>query len=666
MATTEELQERLLRARMDRARQGLAQQPQEQQERGAVEQRTLEAASGFNKGLAQVLGLPVDLVAAAMKAGGINVGDAPFGGSESIKRGLNKVGAATGGVAQDRTGRIIERIGEEVGATAVPLGGALAAGAKGVTSSVPILRQTLQAARNTPGRFAATELGVGASAGAGAAAGMEIAPDTPAAELAGSLIGGLAPTGVAAGVRGLVRGGESGRQAVAEAVDLFGRTGANPTVGQATGGRVSQGIETVLSKAPGSGARMAKAAEKAADDIASRVNTIADDLSRKGTAEVAGRTIETGITGSGGFVERFSNKAHTLFNAIDNHLTPNKPVSVENTNQALRELTAGIPGAENLSGVLANPKINQIQKAFALDIGTDKKLPYTALKTLRSQVGDLLSSSDIIADAPRAQLKRLYAALSRDMEGAAKEAGPEAVKAFQRANKFWKVGMQRVEDTLQKITNKTNPEDVFLAATRGKEGATTLRAVKRSLKPEEWDVVLSATLRRMGRAKGGSVGEFSLETYLTNWRNLAPEARNALVGGARYKEIGKDLDAIAKVAERIREGARVLDNPSGTAGQLANMGAGFTAGGALLAGDVTIPLAIGGAAVTANGAARLMTSPSFVKWLAKSSEIPLEQLPGHIARLSNAMRDESPETQEAAAAYLSELTQFDKPQEEAQ
>ena len=53
-----------------------------------------------------------------------------------------------------------------------------------------------------------------------------------------------------------------------------------------------------------------------------------------------------------------------------------------------------------------------------------------------------------MSDLPEAELKRLYASLSQDMRAAATVAGDDALKAFNRANKFYSAGMKRINGAL--------------------------------------------------------------------------------------------------------------------------------------------------------------------------------------------------------------------------
>lgn len=620
--------------------------------------RPAEFASGFNKGLAGLLGMPVDAASWGLRKVGVDIPAAPVGGSDYLTQKLADAGMI--GATTDRTGRMIERVGQEVGATAVPTGGLLAAAKRAqpvLTPARGLLTQMIQGTKAAPGTVAATDAGLAVTSGLGAATAREIDPGNPTAELIGQLAGGFGPAALTAGTRAVFRGGEAGRRALEQNLDTFTRAGVDPTVGQATGRASMQGVENVLGKAPGSVGVMARKAQETSEQLARRATQIADSYAKGADVERAGRTIERGIEG---FVKHFQVKANALYGILDNFIQPTTRVTVKQTANTLKQLNAPIEGAENISGVLANPKLGQFADAFAVD-AADGTLPYEAVKDLRSQVGRMLSSPELVTNAPKADLKRLYAALSQDMEGAAAAAGPKAVNALSRANTFYRAGLERIEGSLQKIASRATPEDMFKAATRGKEGATTIRRVRRSLNPEEWDIVASTVLRRLGQARPGmqnAAGDvFSPETFLTSWNSLAPEARGAIFGGTRYKQMARDLDAVAETAAHLRQSSRVLANPSGTSGQAINTGAMWTAGYGALTGNWELPVLVGSLSAVSNGGARLMTNPKFVRWLAQGTRMQAQQLPGHIGRLTQVLRDEDADTKNAAREYLNAMAE---------
>ena len=275
-----------------------------------------------------------------------------------------------------------------------------------------------------------------------------------------------------------------------------------------------------------------------------------------------------------------------------------------------------------------------------------------------SRIGEKLTSNDLISDVPRAQLKRLYGAISEDMKTAAQNSG--ALNDFNRANNYWKSGVNRIDDFLEPLAKKAAPEDIFIAATKGREGATTIRAVMKGLQPTEKETVAAAVLKRMGKATPGNQNElsdvFSTETFLTNWARMSPESRSALFSGSKkLEQYGKNIDQIAKTARIIREGSKALANPSGTASQSANIGAGMLAAGGII--DPKFLAVAATAFVSNNALARLMTSPKFVRFLAESTRIPTKRLPGLITRLDANIQNEPLQTQKDVQEYLKGLHQ---------
>ncbi|WP_062017250.1 hypothetical protein [Aureimonas sp. AU4] len=175
-------------------------------------------AEGFNRGLAGVIGLPVDAANAAPMLANLLPGvkgvgpisDRPLGGSQSI-RDMGETVAAVFGVEpyqpQNAAERISGRVGQEVGATTAFLAGPVAAGARlGAASSRALpapLRTFVEPAAVAPGQLVRREgtLAMGAGTGAGVAneiAGNPQEGDNLASDFTGSLVGALATGGISA------------------------------------------------------------------------------------------------------------------------------------------------------------------------------------------------------------------------------------------------------------------------------------------------------------------------------------------------------------------------------------------------------------------------------------------------------------------------------------
>lgn len=288
---------------------------------------------------------------------------------------------------------------------------------------------------------------------------------------------------------------------------------------------------------------------------------------------------------------------------------------------------------------------------------TDGKLPYEALKKLRTLVGEQVSDWNITNSVPRSKWKALYAALSQDLGTAARGAGDKAQQAWSRANHYTRAGMDRIE-AIEGVLNKNGgPEAVFRAATSGtREGATTLRAVMQSLPKEDQRMVSATIVRRLGRAKAGvqdaSGEKFSTETFLTNWNSLSPEAKRALFD-RHGPEFRKSMDRVAGVAANLREGSQVFKNPSGTSQGAASITALSTFVGAIMSGNFGVAGTVAAGVGAANAMSRLMVNPKFVRWLARSHDRPKSAVP---ALLQSLAQSSDPEMQEAAALLQAAVT----------
>jgi predicted phage tail protein len=491
-------------------------------------------------------------------------------------------------------------------------------------------------------------------AGAGASQVAAESGADPGTQAAAGLIGSVAPSGAryaaASGTKYLMRGGEQGRQQVAQNIQTFKDAGTTPSIGQATENARNRATESLLTRTPGAAGRMSAKGEQQAAELGQNIDRLATKLAPKSSGEQAGRAITKGISGEGGFVEQFKAKQESLYNELDKHIGKQQPVDVTNTKNALAALNASINGAENVSKFFKNAKIQGIEEALSKDVAlTGGTLPYEAVKKLRTLVGREMADSGLMSDVPRSKWTAVYGALSGDLETAAKQSGADATAAFNRANNYTRVGMKRLEVLDSVIDKAGGPESVFRAATSGtKEGATTLRSVMQSLPPDAQKTVSATVLRRMGRATSGKqddLGEkFSTETFLTSWNTMSPQAKAVLFD--RYgKGFRQDMDAVAKVTSNLRQGSAVYRNPSGTGQAVAQTSAGVAFLTSLFTGNAHVAGAIAGGVGAANLGARYMTNPRVVAWLAKSTRAPKSAIPALIAE---AAMSNDPDLQDLA------------------
>jgi hypothetical protein len=188
--------------------------------------------AGARKGISGVLGLPVDLVNAAPMLANLIPGvdgvgpisQNPVGGSRFIDAILgapadaaayaynegaaalgsdSRVAGAEGPQPQDMLQRGVRRVGQEMGAAAVPVGAALntaaRVGVEGARQLPALVRMFVEPAAVNPQRFVSKEMAVAAGAGGGASAANELTGnrngENPWIDAGGAIAGALG-TGV--------------------------------------------------------------------------------------------------------------------------------------------------------------------------------------------------------------------------------------------------------------------------------------------------------------------------------------------------------------------------------------------------------------------------------------------------------------------------------------
>lgn len=566
------------------------------------------ALAGVNKGIAGLVGLPMDTAENLVNFGIAGVGSianlakrpdlAPDliqgtpGGSQSVSGLLNKVGIGTDNPnPEDAASRLLYTGGKIAGGSLVP------------------------GARPVPTAAAAT---------GGALANELLGPQWEG-------VGAMTP---AAGVQSAQAAKTAIANRVQPRVDTFEQAGTKPSVGQATEFNFVQGFENLLSKFPGGQGVFRKFAENQQKELGDNIKT--------GTsAEDAGRAIEKGVQG---FVAQSKDTWKKLDAEVAGKIPKGSTFAPSNTVTALDELTALTPGAEKTTGSLVNPTLAKIKEGLTADLQANNgAIPFDAMRALRTKVGSMLEDS-LVSGVPQGELKRVYGALSKDLEAAATQAG--AGKEFARQNDFYRSRMERIEGTLDRVLGKTPEETYSRFFPKDNTQATTVRGVMRSLDPEQRKIVTEAAVERLGKATAGkqdAVGDvFSPETFLTNWNKLSDGAKSQLFHDPVMR---KNLDALSGVTENLRSGAKVFANPSGSAGAAAPYGMGYL----LAVGNVaTVGTLAGGAYV----GARMLTSPNVVEWLAQYPKVAPEAAPAHLARLGviyNNTKDE---------ALKEELTRF--------
>lgn len=511
------------------------------------------------------------------------------------------------------------RVAELTGASAVPAGAGVGIAAR--------------AGRALP--TAITEL---ASLG-GAAAGQEYTG------LPGMLAGSFAPGAAGGAIRQLSGpaprfGSRATQQGI---LGAFERQDVPATVGDVSD---QAWIQQAAGAIPGGFgvARQTRTAQ------AAKMGERAEQIAGKADEIAGGMRVKSGIEK---FVAREQAKAGQLWDKFDELVPSETPVNLFNTKTMLDSLI----GKSEMSRIIANPKVKQLDKL--LDEGSGQA-PYEAVKDFRSTIGRMLEGGELMPDISRRDLKRIYGALTQDLRDIAKaRGGEEAIKAFARASNFTRSLHKRTDKILGVLAKKVTPEEAFQAVQRSMQKAPTrARTLAKSLTPRERETVLSAMLQDIGEPPPSVLSPdyaFSPQTYLTNLNKIDPVSFQRMAKGTRFERMAGDLEDLKVIAGRIREVDKVLANPSGTAARQTAIAALGGSLWALMAGRMDVAAPLVGAVGGSWGISKLMTNPSFVRWVAEGAKIPSTRMASHAARLNSALAEESAEIRGLGDAFSQQM-----------
>ena len=379
------------------------------------------------------------------------------------------------------------------------------------------------------------------------------------------------------------------------------------------------------------------------------------------------RGIKNGINASDGFVGRFQAKSGVLFGELDKYIKPDKGLRIDTTIKELSKIVNPVKGAENTSKAFKNQFLSDILEGLNKDlIKNGGTLPYSALKSVKGKIGNKLGSFNLVDDVSTKELKTIYGSISEDIKLSLK-GNTKGLNALSRANKYYNTGLDRINDYLLPLTKIKNPDTIAsLLINSGKEGATRLNAIKKSLNKDQYNIFLSNVMERMGRLQPGQAlsgdlvetsGRFSSETFLTNFNKLSKQAQDSLFEGKGWtKGLKKDFKEIVSITDFIRQSGKTFKNPSGTADRLVGQGLFLSGGASFLTGNpafmLAVPLVIG----TASTTAKLFTNPSFIKWLAQGIRIGnnkgADAVIQHLGRLGVVMGNADSESRQFINEYL--------------
>lgn len=307
---------------------------------------------------------------------------------------------------------------------------------------------------------------------------------------------------------------------------------------------------------------------------------------------------------------------------------PQRPAVVPSqSTQALREITSKV-NAPQLSNMITDGRMRSIAEALSND---GAEVRFTDLRALRTWVRNAQKDPTLRQGIAQGDLQRLEGALTTDIyNNAERLAGPQGRKNLERADRFYRIGSQRINGALQAFVGKggaasgESAYDLIVRAASDKGGADAARltALRKSLSDSDWGDVAATTVQRLGKPTASTatgVDDFSVNSFTTNYQAMSPRGRDLIFGTGEQR---KELDNLVSVVERLKRVEKGA-NASKTGVSLQALG---TVGG-LANPATTVPTltVLSGLGITGE----MLTNPSVVRWL---SRIGNAKTPGAMAR----------------------------------
>jgi hypothetical protein len=449
----------------------------------------------------------------------------------------------------------------------------------------------------------------------------------------------------------------------------FQSIGARPTAGQIAGGPIAA-FESGLKEAPTAAGVIGGARADAVDAVKQYANQTINDIGTAQTNQQLGGTIRNGVAGA---LDRINAATTAARKNVTDLLQGASGIPAQTLNY-IKSLTDSASSTElpNTMEGLANKPLQTHINNFLSDVvgpdGTPKSLSYEAIDKFHKGIGKIIGDPSIAPDIDRGALQQLYKASVADLGDIAGGVSPEALAAHNSfAENYAKTLQDNIIPMRSMLHNSTDAEIGNSVMQGSRLGDDTLAMLRRNLVYTDpvtgkvnmngWNNVTASVLNRMGLADQGYdttlSRDFSPTTFINNWKNLSPEAKTTLFYGGEYGGMREPLDRLVTLSKAVK-GSVEGTNWSHTAGALAGLGLVTGGVGAATTGDWK---GFGTGVVAPFAVAKLLTSPSFVGWLAKAAK-PGLTYPGFTGQLGGlaAIAEGEPHLKDAIAQYMATMS----------
>lgn len=456
--------------------------------------------------------------------------------------------------------------------------------------------------------------------------------------------------------------------------DKFQALGIDPVAAAISEGKMLPRVEAGLEAMATSADDLYKQAERV---VTQTKNALDNILSRIGIARepiAAGEALKNAaLSARQRIAIQFDAAYDEVFSNIDIGAPIESIKAAEGVVAPFLEKMATLPDAAQPNNAIK--ALARRIEAFGI-MARNGELSFNDLRALRTE---------ILADARKANistpgsydrlLNDVADALTDDLNRSAAELGGDAAAdMLASVNKKYRIYKEGVAKTLQKIEETDADERAFeyvmaSARSQGPEGIKAIQRLREVFTDDEWGDVVASVFHNLGKPNPSApADEFSVSTFMTalnRIRKNGPQAMETLVGGTQYAGVAADLFKFIDVVDALKNVKRV-GNVSQTAGAMHIMMVAQALGGTavgLQTGDVGGGVAgLVGTILAPKAAAKLLTSPGFVNWIATPAGEAGKELTKHMAKLALIAKAEpyiAEEIKQFASAFRA-LPGYDK------
>lgn len=531
------------------------------------------------------------------------------------------------------------------------------------------------------GLIAGTEFAARAfDTSAGVFGSRERAPKTIAGEFAESGTRAALTVGGEKGGRMLAEGGKrvltgvspTVRNAASDLIAKFESLGIEP-VGAAIGrkgmlGRMGAGLEQRMAAAP----IMQKQAEKVVVQLDDALRGIASKMGQVRTPNEAGAAVKASVEAA---EKRVKEGFHKKYTEVFDEIGADAPVEqMTALNSVLEPFIADF--VELTADVAPEGAIFKLVNKYSryAIMAESGELTFKQLRDIRTSLREIKKGavkSGTEGDYDSA-VRKIYDAITDDLSVAANSVRPDLggkLKAIDTERAIFADTAQKTFDKIRKSDADNQAYEYIMTSAKGtgKEGIKALQRLRDNFTPEEWGDVAGSALYNLGRenvgTQVGGVAEFNVATFMKNLSQIkknGPEGMEALFGGTQFAEVSDDLMNLVDVVGALKEVKRYTNfsNTAGAIDQMIFWGSLTGAGERVITGELgTAAVIVTGSVLAPVTAAKLMTNPGFIKWLATPANEISKDVAAHMGRLA-ALSAAEPEIQEELRQYYSAIRSY--------